>query len=166
MWDWISKWTGTIIISNNMHHPQACLSAGLWAVPLLPGRWDTWRRPWTGARGPTPSGVRRQGAWSLSQPWKVWRHQQWPHYHRHSFDHSPQPPADWSILATLLGSPLGDIEGIWAIIPDKMESLRTMGGRPKFLHTQDALLLLCHSIAFPRLSYTLQTAPCFLSPEL
>ena len=48
-----------------------------------------------------------------------------------------------------------------------MESLRTMGGRLKFLHTQDALLLLCHSLAIPRLSYVyVADCPCFLSPEL
>ena len=64
MWDWISKWTETI--TNNIHHPQTCLSTGLWAVPLLPEWWDTWRQPWTGAPGPMPSGARQQGAWSLS----------------------------------------------------------------------------------------------------
>ena len=74
-------------------------------------------------------------------------------------------PTDQSSV-TLLGSPLGDIEGIGATIRDKMESLRTMGGRLKFLHTQDALLLLCHSLAIPKLSYMLRTALCFPSPEL
>ena len=62
--------------------------------------------------------------------------------------------------------PLGDIAGIGATIQDKLESLRIMGGRLKFLHTQDALLLLRYSLAIPKLSYTLRTAPCFLSPEL
>ena len=59
--------------------------------------------------------------------------------------------------ATLLGSPLGVIKGIGATIREKMESLRTMGGRLKFLHTQDALLLLRQSLAIPKLSYMLQT---------
>ena len=58
--------------------------------------------------------------------------------------------------ATCLGSPLGDIEGIWATIRDKLESLRIMGDRLKFLHTQDIKTVL----------YMLRTAPCFLSLEL
>ena len=46
-----------------------------------------------------------------------------------------------------------------------MEALRTMGGRLKYLHTQDALLLLFPSLAISKLSSMLQTASCFLYSE-
>ena len=68
--------------------------------------------------------------------------------------------------ATLLGSPLGDVECISHTIQEKTASLRIMGDRLSFLHAQDALLLLHHSFAIPKLLYTLRTAPCFLSHEL
>ena len=68
--------------------------------------------------------------------------------------------------ATLLGSPLGDVECISNTIREKTASLRIMGDRLSFLHAQDALLLLRHSFAIPKLLYTLRTAPCFLSHEL
>ena len=74
-------------------------------------------------------------------------------------------PTDPSSV-TLLGSLLGDIESIGAINREKMESLRTMGGRLKFLLTQDTLLLLCPSLAISKPFHMLRTAPCFLSPEL
>ena len=41
-----------------------------------------------------------------------------------------------------------------------------MGDRLSYLHAQDALLLLHHSFAIPKLLYTLRTAPRFLSYEL
>ena len=69
-------------------------------------------------------------------------------------------------FATLLGSPLGSIECINESIREKVESLRILGDRFKYLHAQDSLLLLRHSLAIPRLSYTLRTSPCFVSPEL
>ena len=69
-------------------------------------------------------------------------------------------------FATLLGSPLGSIDSINESIRDKVESLRILGDRLEHLHTQDSLLLLRHSLAIPRLSYTLRTSPCFLSPEI
>ena len=68
--------------------------------------------------------------------------------------------------ATLLGSPLGDVECISHTIQEKTASLRIMGDRLSFLHAQDALLLLRHSFAIPKLLYTLRTASCFLSHEL
>ena len=41
-----------------------------------------------------------------------------------------------------------------------------MGDRLQHLHLRDAFLLLCHSIAMPRLLYILRSSPCFLSPAL
>ncbi len=61
--------------------------------------------------------------------------------------------------ATVLGSPLGDVECISHTIQEKTASLRIMGDRLSFLHAQDALLLR-HSFAIPKLLYTLRTAPC------
>ena len=57
---------------------------------------------------------------------------------------------------TLLGSPLGSIDSINKTIQSKVESLR-VGDRLEHLDTQDSLLLLCHFLATPRLSYTLRT---------
>ena len=68
--------------------------------------------------------------------------------------------------ASLLGSPIGDIRCVDLAIQEKVASLRTMGDRLSYLHAQDALLLLRHSFAIPKLLYTLRTAPCFLSHEL
>ena len=41
-----------------------------------------------------------------------------------------------------------------------------MGERPKHLPTQDSLLLLCHSLAIPRVLYILRSSPCFLSLKM
>ena len=68
--------------------------------------------------------------------------------------------------ASLLGSPLGSVDCINQVIRDKTESLRTLGDRLSYLHAQGALLLLRHSFTIPKLLYTLQNAPCFLSHEL
>ena len=44
--------------------------------------------------------------------------------------------------------------------------LKRMGERLRCLIAQDALLLLKHSFALPKLLYNLRTVPCFLSPVL
>ena len=41
-----------------------------------------------------------------------------------------------------------------------------MGDRLHFLHAHDALLLLRHSFAIPKILYIIRTAPCFLSPRI
>ena len=69
-------------------------------------------------------------------------------------------------MATLLGSPLGDVPGISSVLSEKTNLLKIMGERLPLLSTHDAYLLLCHSIALPELLYCLRTAPCFLSPQL
>jgi hypothetical protein len=65
--------------------------------------------------------------------------------------------------ATLLGSPIGHQSSIDAAISDKVISLKTMGSRLWHLCKHDALILLRHSIAIPKILYTLRTAPCFFS---
>ena len=70
-------------------------------------------------------------------------------------------------MATLLGSPLGDVPGISSVLTEKTNLLKIMGERLTLLSTHDAyLFLLPHSIALPKLLYCLCTAPCFLSPQL
>ena len=69
-------------------------------------------------------------------------------------------------MATLLGSPLGDVPGISSVLSEKTNLLKIMGERLPLLSTHDAYLLLRHSIALPELLYCLRTAPCFLSPQL
>ena len=69
--------------------------------------------------------------------------------------------------ATLLGSPLGDcIDCIDDCISSKVSFLKIMENRLQHLQSHDALLLLRHSLAIPRLIYLLRTTPCFLSSQL
>ena len=68
--------------------------------------------------------------------------------------------------AQLLGSPLGDDACISAALADKVEALRRLGDRLKFLTAHDALVLLRNCFALPKLLYTLRTAPCFRSTTL
>ncbi len=68
--------------------------------------------------------------------------------------------------ADILGSPIGDLEGIGTAIQVKTEQLRLMGERLLSLHSHDALLLLRHSFSIPKILYILCSAPCFLSPHI
>ena len=68
--------------------------------------------------------------------------------------------------ATLLGSPIGDVDCIDVVIMRKIEMLQLMGERLNLLCSYDALTLLRHSFAIPRVFYMLRTAPCFLSSHL
>ena len=68
--------------------------------------------------------------------------------------------------ASLLGSPIGSVRSIESSPREKIELLRCMGSRLSGLLIQDALLLLRHSFAIPKLLYTLRTSPCFLTPLL
>ena len=68
--------------------------------------------------------------------------------------------------ACLLGSPLGDVSSIDICLDDKIQALSIMGARFTHLSAHDALILLCHSFAIPKLRYLLRTAPCFLSNRL
>ena len=66
----------------------------------------------------------------------------------------------------LLGTPVGGSESVESTIKDKTEVLRLMGDRLSLLSSHDALVLLHHSFAIPRVLFVLRTAPCFLSPLL
>ena len=68
--------------------------------------------------------------------------------------------------ATLLGAPVGDLFSISNAISKKTHMLQIMAPRLQYLSAQDALLLLRHALAIPKLLYTLRTAPCFASPAL
>ena len=68
--------------------------------------------------------------------------------------------------ATLLGSPLGNVESISLSICDMTALLQVMGERLKYLCTHDSLLLLRNAFAIPKLMYLLRTSPCFLSTSL
>ena len=68
--------------------------------------------------------------------------------------------------ATLLGSATGDVACTSAILEEKNGMLRTMGDRLKFLFYHDAILLVHHFFAIPKLLYILKTSPCFLSLRL
>ena len=67
--------------------------------------------------------------------------------------------------AALLGSPLPDMDSISNTICEKIYLLQIMGDRLQYLHSHDAILLLRHSFALPKLLYVLHTSPCFLSPK-
>ena len=68
--------------------------------------------------------------------------------------------------AQLLGSPLGDNACTSAVLADKVEALRRLGDRLKFLSAHDALILLRNCFALPKLMYVLRSAPCFQSSTL
>ena len=68
--------------------------------------------------------------------------------------------------ATILGSPIGQRDSIDTSLADKAQALKTTGTRLSHFSKHDAITLLRHSIAIPRVMYLLRTAPCFLSPLL
>ena len=68
--------------------------------------------------------------------------------------------------ATLLGSPIGNHRSIDEALTKKGNSLKIMGSRLCHLRMHDALILLRHSLAIPKILYLLRTAPCFSSPCL
>ena len=72
------------------------------------------------------------------------------------------PPAN----ASLLGSPIGDIQAIDSVLSTKMEALKCMGQRLSLLHSHDALCLLRNAFTLPKLLYVLRTSPCFQSSLL
>ena len=66
----------------------------------------------------------------------------------------------------LQGSPLGDTSSVNACVSGKIELLELMGDRLYHLHSHDAITLLCHSFAIPKMLHVLRTSPCFSSPHL
>ena len=65
--------------------------------------------------------------------------------------------------SSLLGSSIGDVASITDLLQEKIIMLRRMGDRLKLLCTHDAILLLKHSFAIPKLIYNLRTALCCIS---
>ena len=65
--------------------------------------------------------------------------------------------------ATLLGSPIGSSVSIDTAVRTKTDALRIMKSRLCYLSKHDALVLLRHSFAIPKVLYILHTAPCFTS---
>ena len=68
--------------------------------------------------------------------------------------------------AELLGAPLGNATSVDACLDEKIKSLELMGERLSHLHAHDALSLLRHSFAIPKLMHVLRTSPCFDSSRL
>ena len=68
--------------------------------------------------------------------------------------------------ASLLGSPIGDVDSVSDALVHKINSLQVMGDRLGCFTAHDSLLLLRHSFSIPRLMYLLRSSPCFLSPYL
>ena len=60
--------------------------------------------------------------------------------------------------ACLLGSPLGCVVSIDASLEEKIEALKTMGACSNFFFAHDALALLHHSFAIPKLNYLTDSA--------
>ncbi len=65
--------------------------------------------------------------------------------------------------ATLLGSPLRDVNSISTTIVQKIEVLERVGERFKYLTSHDSLALLRNSLAIPKLQYLLRRyISCFI----
>ena len=71
------------------------------------------------------------------------------------------PPAQ----ASLLGSPLGE-EAMVISLETQIHQLKVIGERLHHLHSHDAITILRHSFAVPKLLHVLRTSPAFLSPLL
>ena len=68
--------------------------------------------------------------------------------------------------ATLLGSPISDSDSFSSAILKKIHNLKTLGSRLPVLDGHDAILLMKHSLAIPKILYILRTALSFLSSTL
>ena len=66
---------------------------------------------------------------------------------------------------TMLGSPIMP-EAIDGVLQSKLESFQLMCDRFKVLDPNDALFLLRHAFALPKLTYFLRTSPCFKNTEI
>uniref|UniRef100_A0A1X7U678 Uncharacterized protein n=1 Tax=Amphimedon queenslandica TaxID=400682 RepID=A0A1X7U678_AMPQE len=65
-----------------------------------------------------------------------------------------------------LSSPLGSDDSILAAVEEKTLALKRMGDRLRHFTLHDAIILLRHSFAIPRLTYLLHSSPTFLSPSV
>ena len=68
--------------------------------------------------------------------------------------------------ATFLRAPIGPLASVDSVLSEKIGALRIMGERLIHFQRHDALLLLCHSFAIPRVLYLLRTSLRFLSSKL
>ena len=68
--------------------------------------------------------------------------------------------------ASLLGSPLGDLDCVSASLRSKVSDLSVIGDRLRSLTAHDSIILLRYSFAIPKLMYLLRSAPCFRSSVL
>ena len=67
---------------------------------------------------------------------------------------------------SLLSTPIWNLELLNSTIEAKTQRLQLMGKRLSSLRSQDALCLLRHSFAIPKVLFILRSAPCFLSNKL
>ena len=63
--------------------------------------------------------------------------------------------------ASLLGAPIGGIDGINKSLTTKTDSLRILGDRLGNLQAHDAFCLLRNAFSLPKLMYILRSSPCF-----
>ena len=66
----------------------------------------------------------------------------------------------------ILGSPVGSMTSVDVVIKEKIRLLELLGERLRLLQTQDALLLLRHSLAILKVLHVLQSSLCFASTLL
>ena len=70
-------------------------------------------------------------------------------------------------VVTLLGSPIGSMEGIEALIIAQINRLclKFMGSSLRHLSTHDSFSLHQNAFGIPKLVYSLQSSPCFFLHE-
>ena len=66
---------------------------------------------------------------------------------------------------TLLGAPITEAS-IDGVLREKLEALKLMSSRLEDIGSHEALFLLRHCVAIPKLQYFLRSAPCFKNPQI
>ena len=66
---------------------------------------------------------------------------------------------------TLLGAPITEAS-IDGVLREKLEALKLMSSRLEDISSHEALFLLRHCLAIPKLQYFLRSAPCFKNPQM
>ena len=66
---------------------------------------------------------------------------------------------------TLLGAPITEAS-IDGVLREKLEALKLMSSRLEDISSHEALFLLRHCVAIPKLQYFLRSAPCFKNPQM
>ena len=80
-----------------------------------------------------------------------------------SFSVFKRPSKDTS---TLLGSPLTSGDSLTNSLQTRLKALELAASRLEFLHTQDALIILKHSLSVPSLMHIMRTTWCGNHPAL